>query len=87
MPVVTVLEKLKAGLTAEEVMEEFDVSREQLSAVLEFVTRSLKVPTTVSANTSSGTSCYACSFSSTTTLHSQRSADGADSACFRRSSI
>jgi uncharacterized protein (DUF433 family) len=41
MPVATVFENLEAGLTAEEVMEEFDVSREQLNAVLEFVARSI----------------------------------------------
>src|ERR1035438_2467284 len=41
MPVATVFENLEAGLTAEEVMEEFDVSREQLNAVLKFAAKSL----------------------------------------------
>ena len=62
MPVATVFENLEAGLTAEEIMEEFDVSREQLNAVLEFVARSLKAPTPVPAYTGSGPSGDACSF-------------------------
>jgi uncharacterized protein (DUF433 family) len=44
MPVATVFENLEAGLTVEEVMEEFDVTREQLNVVLEFVARSLDAP-------------------------------------------
>ncbi len=44
MPVATVFENLEAGLTVEEVMEEFDVTREQIHAVLEFVARSLGTP-------------------------------------------
>ena len=36
MPVATVFENLEAGMTIEEVMEEFDVTREQITAVLEF---------------------------------------------------
>jgi uncharacterized protein (DUF433 family) len=43
MPVATVFENLEAGLTVEEVMEEFDVTREQINAVLEFAARSLDV--------------------------------------------
>ena len=62
MPVPTVFENLEAGLTADEVMEEFDVSREQLNAVLEFVTRSLKKPAPVPAYRGSGPSGDACSF-------------------------
>jgi uncharacterized protein (DUF433 family) len=53
MPVATVFENLEAGLTVEEVMEEFDVTREQLNSVLEFVARSLEAPTPVSAYTGS----------------------------------
>ena len=45
MPVATVFENLEAGLTVEEVMEEFDVTREQINAVLEFAARSLDVGT------------------------------------------
>lgn len=37
-------ENLEAGLTVAEVMEEFDVTREQINAVLEFAARSLDVP-------------------------------------------
>jgi len=36
MPVATLFENLEAGMTIEEVMEEFDVTREQITAVLEF---------------------------------------------------
>lgn len=43
LPVVTVLENLE-DLSIEEVMEQFDVSREQINAVLEFVAQSLKTP-------------------------------------------
>jgi uncharacterized protein (DUF433 family) len=45
MPVATVFENLEAGLTVEEVMEEFSVTREQINAVLEFAARSLAAPT------------------------------------------
>jgi uncharacterized protein (DUF433 family) len=41
MPVATVFENLEAGLTVEEVMEEFSVSREQINAVLKFAAKSL----------------------------------------------
>ncbi len=46
MPVSTVFENLEAGLTVEEVMDEFDVTREQVNAVLNFAAKSLlaKVP-------------------------------------------
>ena len=40
----TVFENLEAGLTVEEVMEEFSVTREQVNAVLHFAARSLKMP-------------------------------------------
>ncbi len=53
MPVATVFENLEAGLTVEEVMEEFDVTREQLNAVLEFVAHSLEAPPPASAYTGS----------------------------------
>src|SRR5664279_2485863 len=36
MPVAAVFENLEAGLTVEEVMEEFAVTREQINAVLHF---------------------------------------------------
>jgi len=40
LPVATVIENLE-DLSAEEVMEQFDVTREQIAAVLEFVAQSL----------------------------------------------
>lgn len=43
LPVATVIENLE-DLSLEEVMEHFDVTREQLAAVLEFVAQSLKRP-------------------------------------------
>jgi uncharacterized protein (DUF433 family) len=42
MPVTTVFENLEAGLTVEEVMEEFCVTREQINAVLKFAAKSLE---------------------------------------------
>jgi len=45
LPVATVIENLE-DLSIEEVMEEFDVTREQITAVLAFVAESLKVPPT-----------------------------------------
>ncbi len=44
MPVATVFENLQAGLTVEEVMEEFSVTREQINAVLHFAAQSLGRP-------------------------------------------
>jgi uncharacterized protein (DUF433 family) len=41
LPVATVIENLE-DLSIEEVMEEFDVTREQITAVLDFVAQSLK---------------------------------------------
>jgi uncharacterized protein (DUF433 family) len=49
MPVATVFENLEAGLTVEEVMEEFAVTREQINAVLEFTANSLRAPGSVQA--------------------------------------
>ena len=42
LPVATVIENLE-DLSVEEVMEQFDVTREQITAVLEFVAQSLRV--------------------------------------------
>ena len=42
LPVATVIENLE-DLSVEEVMEQFDVTREQIIAVLDFVAQSLKV--------------------------------------------
>jgi len=41
LPVATVIENLE-DLSVEEVMEQFEVTREQIEAVLEFVAQSLK---------------------------------------------
>ena len=35
-PVATIFENLGDGLTVEEIMEQFDVTREQINAVLDF---------------------------------------------------
>ncbi len=43
LPVATVIENLE-DLSVEEVMEQFDVTREQIAAVLDFVAQSLKAP-------------------------------------------
>jgi uncharacterized protein (DUF433 family) len=42
LPVATVIENLE-DLSVEEVMEQFDVTREQITAVLDFVAQSLTV--------------------------------------------
>ena len=44
MPVSIVFENLEAGATIDEIMEWFDVTREQVAAVLEFAARSLDAP-------------------------------------------
>ena len=44
LPVATVIENLE-DLTIAKVMEQFDVTREQITAVLDFVVQSLKVST------------------------------------------
>ncbi|HTS35216.1 MAG TPA: DUF433 domain-containing protein [Candidatus Solibacter sp.] len=41
MPVATVFENLEDGLTIDELIEQFDLTREQITAVLEFAARSL----------------------------------------------
>ena len=44
MPVATVFENLESGATVDEIMEWFDVTREEITAVLEFAARSLDAP-------------------------------------------
>ncbi len=44
MPVATVFENLEDGLTIDEITEQFDVTREQIAAVLDFAARSLQAP-------------------------------------------
>ena len=43
-PVVTVFENLEDGMSIDEVMEQFPLTREQVKAVLEFTARSLEAP-------------------------------------------
>jgi uncharacterized protein (DUF433 family) len=43
LPVATVIENLEE-MSVEEVMEQFDVTREQIEAVLQFVAQSLRPP-------------------------------------------
>lgn len=43
-PVSVVFENLEHGMTIEEIIEQFPVSREEIKAVLEFAARSLEVP-------------------------------------------
>jgi uncharacterized protein (DUF433 family) len=44
MPVSAVFENLEAGATIDEIIDQFDVTREQIHAVLEFAARSLDSP-------------------------------------------
>ena len=44
MPVAAVFENLEDGMTIDEVIEQFPVTREQVQAVLEFTARSLDAP-------------------------------------------
>jgi len=44
LPVATIFENLEDGLTIEEIMEQFDVTREQIAAVLDFAAKSLEAP-------------------------------------------
>jgi uncharacterized protein (DUF433 family) len=45
MPVATVFENLEAGASIEDIMEWFDLTREQVTSVLDFAARSLTAPT------------------------------------------
>jgi uncharacterized protein (DUF433 family) len=45
-PVAIVFENLEDGMTIDEVVEQFPVTREQVRAVLEFAARSLDAPVT-----------------------------------------
>ena len=49
LPVATVIENLE-DLSIEEVIEQFDVTREQISAVLDFVAQSLRPPAVLQNN-------------------------------------
>ena len=43
-PVAIIFENLEDGMTIDEVMDQFPVTREQVKAVLEFAARSLDAP-------------------------------------------
>jgi uncharacterized protein (DUF433 family) len=45
-PVAVIFENLEDGMTIDEVIEQFPVTREQIRAVLEFAARSLDAPVT-----------------------------------------
>ena len=42
MPVSAVFENLEAGASIDEIIEQFDITREQINAVLDFAARSLE---------------------------------------------
>ena len=44
MPISAVFENLEAGASIEEIIEQFDITREEISAVLEFAARSSEAP-------------------------------------------
>jgi uncharacterized protein (DUF433 family) len=44
MPVAAVFENLECGSSIEEIIEQYDITREQIQAVLEFAARSLDAP-------------------------------------------
>ena len=58
MPVATVFADLEAGLTVEEVMEEFSVTREQINAVLHFAAKSLEAPSPVLLHSSTSADAH-----------------------------
>ena len=45
MPVSAVFENLEAGATIDDIVEQFEITREQIKTVLEFAARSLDAPT------------------------------------------
>ena len=47
MPVSAVFENLKAVATIDEIVEQFDITRDEIKTVLEFAARSLDAPTPV----------------------------------------
>lgn len=44
MPVATIFENLEDGMSIDEIIEQFDVTRDQVIAVLDFAARSLEAP-------------------------------------------
>ena len=57
MPVSAVFENLEAGATIEEIVDQFDITREQIVAVLEFAARSLDAPPSVYSPTAQTDRC------------------------------
>jgi uncharacterized protein (DUF433 family) len=53
MPVSAVFKNIETGATIEEIVEQFDISREHVNAVLEFAARSLDAPVPLPADGSS----------------------------------
>jgi uncharacterized protein (DUF433 family) len=47
MPVSAVFENIEVGASIEEIIDQFDITREQILAVLEFAARSLDAPPSV----------------------------------------
>ena len=44
MPVSAVFDNLEAGASIDDIIEQFDIARDQINAVLEFAARSLDAP-------------------------------------------
>jgi len=53
MPVSAVFENLEAGATIDEIIEQFDITREQIQAVLAFAARSPDAPPVLAGATMS----------------------------------
>jgi uncharacterized protein (DUF433 family) len=58
MPVATVFENLEAGVSIDEIVEQFHVTPEQVKAVLEFAARSLDPPPSSSDPVSPSTDAH-----------------------------
>ena len=58
MPVATVFENLELGTSIEEIIEQYDVTREQIQAVLEFAARSLDAPPVPVGATAGGSEAH-----------------------------
>jgi uncharacterized protein (DUF433 family) len=58
MPVSAVFENLEAGASIDEIIEQFDITREQINAVLEFAARSLDAPPPAAATAGSTASAH-----------------------------
>jgi uncharacterized protein (DUF433 family) len=52
MPVSAVFDNLEAGASIDEIVEQFDITREQINAILEFAARSLDAPNPAPASSS-----------------------------------